>query len=106
MRERRDRFVGTRRPLSRQTIRLNPYSHRRCAVARPMPKRQQIGFHGVPSARSHTSRASSGSSQVSHGSAASIRLIAAADGGGSRIGSGVWSTRSPNSTNIAGQVLK
>jgi hypothetical protein len=39
-------------------------------------------------------------------SVASIRLMAAAGGGGGRIGSAVWPTRSPNSTNIVGHVLK
>ena len=38
-------------------IRLSPHHHRRCAVARAMPKRQRISFHGVPSARAQTSLA-------------------------------------------------
>jgi hypothetical protein len=41
----RDRFFGTRRPLSRYAITLSPYCQRRFAVARPIPKRQQIAFH-------------------------------------------------------------
>lgn len=45
--------------LSRQTITLTPYSQRRCAVARAIPNRQQIAFHCAPSARAHTSLASS-----------------------------------------------
>ena len=47
-----------------------------------MPKRQQIAFHGLPSALIHTSLASSTSSQRSHDSAASMRSMAAAEGGG------------------------
>jgi hypothetical protein len=54
-----------------------------------MPKRQQISFQGVPSARAQMSLACSGSSQRSHRSASSIRPIAAGDGGGERIGSGL-----------------
>jgi hypothetical protein len=50
--------------------------------------------------------ASIGSNHGIQPSVASIRLMAAAGGGGGRIGSGVWPTRSPNSTNIVGQVLK
>ena len=53
-----------------------------------------------------TSLASSASSQRSHPSVSSIRLIAAGDGGGNRIGSGCWPTRSANSTSARGQVLK
>jgi len=50
--------------------------------------------------------ASTGSSHGIQQSAASILLMAAADGGGNRIGSGVCPTKSLNSTNIWGQVLK
>ena len=53
-----------------------------------MAKRQQICFHGVPAARAQTSLACSALSQRSQPSVSSIRLIAAGDGGGSRIGSG------------------
>ena len=49
-----DLFPGTLRPLSRHAITLNPYCHRRCAVARAMPKCQQIAFHGVRSDRAQT----------------------------------------------------
>ena len=71
-----------------------------------MPTSQQISFHRVPLARSHAIFASIGSSQGIQPSVAAILLMEAADGGGGRIGSGVWPTRSPNSTNIVGQVLK
>jgi hypothetical protein len=47
----RDRFPGTLRPLSRHAITLNPYCHRRCAVARAIPNCQQIAFYNVPSDR-------------------------------------------------------
>jgi hypothetical protein len=47
-----------------------------------MPKRQQISFQGVPSARAQISFACSGLSQRSQPSASSIRLIAVGDGGG------------------------
>ena len=59
IRKLRDRFVGTLRPFSRHAIKLSPYCQRRCAVARPIPKRQQIAFHGVRSDRAQTSLASS-----------------------------------------------
>ena len=71
----RERFVGTLRPFSRHAITLSPYCQRRCAVARPMPKRQQIAFHGVRSDRAQTSLASSGSSQRNQPSASSIRVM-------------------------------
>ena len=51
-----DRLCGTLLPLSLHAITLNPYCHRRCAVARKMPKRQQIAFHGVPSDRAQSNR--------------------------------------------------
>jgi len=58
-----------------------------------MPKRQQIAFHGARSSRIHTSFESSGSSHCSQGSASSIRVMAAADGGAKRIGSTSESVR-------------
>ena len=81
-RKARERFAGTFCPLSFQVMTLRPYSQRRHAVAREIPKRQQIGFHGVPSARAQTSRASSGSSHRSQGSVTSMRLMASGKGGG------------------------
>jgi len=60
----------------------------------------------MPLALSQAIFESIGSSQAHHTSASSIRLMAAAVGGGSRIGSGVCPTRSENSTNICGHVLK
>jgi hypothetical protein len=76
---------------------LSAYSQRRCAVARDRPKRQQMGFHGVPSARAQTSLASSGSSHTNQSKVFSIREIAAGDGGGRRSGDGSCPTRSENS---------
>ena len=102
----RDRFAGTLRPLSRQAIRQSAYCQRRCAVARAIPNRQQIAFHGAPSARAQTSFASSGLRKRDQVIVSSIRLIAEGDGGGRRIGSGVWPTRSLNSSLMSGQVLK
>lgn len=46
------------------------------------------------------------SSQRSQLSVSSIRLMATGDGGGNRIGSSCWPTRSANSTTMGGQVLK
>ena len=85
--KRRERRSEGRFPLSRQTITLTPYSQRRCAVERAIPNRQQIAFHCAPSARAHTSLASSPSSHRSQPSASSIRLIAS-DDGGRRLGLG------------------
>ena len=85
---------------------LSAYCSRLLAVALAMPNCQQMAFHGARSARIHTSLASSGSSQRSHGSVSSILLMDAADGGGRRIGSGVCPTRSLNSTTVRGHVLK
>ena len=65
-----------------------------------------VNHDGVPLARSHAIFASTGSSQGIQPSVCSMRLIAAADGGGKRIGSGVCPTKSLNSTNIWGHVLK
>jgi hypothetical protein len=79
---RRDRLVGTRRPLSRQTITLSPYSQRRWAVVREMPNCQQIGFHSVPEARAQTSLPSSGSSQRIQSIASSPSVMARGDGRG------------------------
>ena len=76
----RDRFAGTLRPFSRHAITLSPYCQRRCAVARAMPNRQQIAFHGARSARAQTSLASSASSQRSQPQ----RLLHPADRGGRR----------------------
>ena len=41
-----------------------------------MPNRQQIGFHGMPSARAQTSFASSGSTQRNQSIVSSMRSIA------------------------------
>jgi hypothetical protein len=60
---------------------ISAAAQRRHAVARDIPIRQQIGFQRTPSARSHTIRASSGSSHVSHVKVSSICEIAAAVGG-------------------------
>jgi hypothetical protein len=60
---------------------ISAAAQRRHAVARDTPIRQQIGFQRTPSARSHTIRASSGSSHASQVNASSIREIAAAVGG-------------------------
>ena len=56
--------------------------------------------------RAQTSLACSWFSQRSQPSVSSIRLIAAGDGGGRRIGSGSRPTRSANSTTTGGHVLK
>ena len=71
-----------------------------------MPKRQQISFQGVWSARAQMSFACSGLSQRSQAIVSSIRLIAAGDGGGRRVGSACWPTRSVNPAIMGGQVLK
>src|SRR3954471_18280738 len=102
----RDRFAGTLRPFSRHATTLSPYCQRRCAVARPMPNRQQIAFHGVRSDRAQTSLACAGSSQRNQASASSIRVMAMLDGGGRRIGRDSRPTQSANSTVIEGHVLK
>jgi hypothetical protein len=76
------------------------YSQCSCAAARASPTIQQISFQGFPFTRNQTIFESIGSSQSIQSSVASILLMAAADGGGNRIGSGVCPTRSLNSTNI------
>lgn len=73
--DRRPRFVGTRRPFSRQTMTLSAYSQRRLAVARLIPNRQQIPFHGVPSARAHMRAASSRSRKRFQMIASSTQVI-------------------------------
>ncbi len=77
-------------PFSRHAMTQSAYSQCSCAAARARPTSQQISFHRVPLARSHAIFASTGSSQGIQPSVASIRLMAAADGDGGRIGSGVW----------------
>ena len=76
----------------------------------PSHARPQSGsrsaFQGMPSDRAHTSLASSPSSQRSHSSACSMRVIASVEGGGSRMRSGSRPTRSANSVTIVGHVLK
>ena len=44
----RERFDGTLRPFSRHAINASAYCQRLFAVARAMPKRQQICFQGIP----------------------------------------------------------
>ena len=103
---RSDRLLGKEQPFKRYAIVQRLYNQCSCAAARARPTVQQISFQRSPLARIRTIFASTGSSHAAQPSVASIRLMAAADGGGGRIGSGVWPTRSPNSTNIVGQVLK
>jgi hypothetical protein len=67
--------------LSRAAIFVSAPDHRYHALVRPIPNRATINFHRTPSARNHTSRVSSSSSQRSHRSASSIRSMAAGDGG-------------------------
>ena len=74
--------VGT---IKRHTITAMPYCQRRLAVARLTPSSQQIGFHGVPFARSQTSRASSFSSHRSQSSDSSACVIWRGPGRGRRM---------------------
>lgn len=87
----------TQRPFSRQTITLRAYFQQRWVVAREMPKRQQIGFHGVRSARAQTSLASFGSSHCSQGGVASVRVLASGGNRPRRSRGASWPTRSENS---------
>jgi hypothetical protein len=98
----RDRFEDTRRPLSRHVITLTAYRQRRSAVGRLIPKRQQIIFQGVFSARAHTSFTSSGASHLNQSRVCSIRSIAAGIGDAGDIGRGVCPTRSSKLGAIAG----
>jgi hypothetical protein len=99
-------FIRVSGFVSLSDIVISAAAQRRHAVARDMPIRQQIGFQRTPSARSHTIRASSGSSHASQVNVSSIREIAAAVGGmrAKRAGShpnASWMLRM-----IGGQVLK
>jgi hypothetical protein len=76
-------LAGLRLPLfsTRWATVISAAAQRRQAVARDIPKRQQIGFQRTFSARSHTIRASSGSSHESHVKVSSMRDMASGVGG-------------------------
>ena len=61
--------------LRRWLILISAVAHQRQAVALLTPSLRQIGFQRMPSARSHTTRASSGSSQNSQAKHSSMRSM-------------------------------
>ena len=79
-----ERRAGGRRPWRRQVITASPNCQRLVAAVRLSPISQQIGFHGVRSARSQTIRASSRSSQRSQSNASSASVIWRGPGRGPR----------------------
>jgi len=66
---------GLSSALRRWLILISAVAHQRQAVALLTPSLRQIGFHRMPSARSHTMRASSGSSQNSQAKHSSMRSM-------------------------------